>query len=135
MSNTPATSARDFVTAKLMAFYLSRDRILSLVNTDGLPPHVLHALQGKDIPMASAILGNAVGSYVLEAIGSGGIRTLQQLAVESEIHPGTPFIYNGHFYGKGFDYANKTPALTLTAKLDEPMEGKKLCSNSRRAAL
>jgi hypothetical protein len=34
--------------AKLVAFYLSCDRVLSLVNTEGLPPQVLHALQGKD---------------------------------------------------------------------------------------
>lgn len=126
MNSTPATRTRASATAKLMAFYLSRDRILSLVNTEGLPPHVLHALQGKDVPMTSAILGSAVGSYVLDAIASGGIKTLQQLAAENAIQPGTPFIYNGHFYGKGFGYANKKPALTLTERLDEPMEGKKL---------
>ncbi len=126
MNSAPATSVRASATARLMAFYLSRDRILSLVNTDELPPYVLHALQGKDAPMTSAILGSAVGSYVLDAIASGGIKTLQQLAVENAIQPGTPFIYNGHFFGKGFGYNNKKPALTLTEKLDEPMEGKRL---------
>lgn len=53
MNSAPATSTRASATTKLMAFYLSCDRILSLVNTDGLPPHVLHALQGKDVPMTS----------------------------------------------------------------------------------
>ena len=112
--------------AKLVAFYLSCDRVLSLVNTEGLPPQVLHALQGKDVPMASGILSNAVGDYLLNVIASGGIMTLQQLAVVDALQPGTPFIYNGHFYGKGFGYANKKPGLTLTEKLDGPMEGKKL---------
>lgn len=118
-----------------MAFYLSRDRILSLINTERLPPQVLHALQGKDVSMAAAILGSAVGSYVLDAIASGGVKTLQQLAVEDAIQPGTPFIYNGHFYGKGFGYANKKPALTLTEKLDEPMEGRKLVLEFSRNGL
>lgn len=125
-NNMPTVDTRMLEIAKLMAFYLSRDRVLSLVNTERLPPQVLHALQGKDVPMASGILSNAVGRYLLDAIASGGIRTLQQLAVEDAIRPGTPFIYNGHFYGKGFGYANKKPGLTLTEKLDGPMEGKKL---------
>jgi len=126
MDNTPATGTRTPTAAKLMAFYLSRDRVLSLVKTESLPPQVLHALQGKDVPMAAVILGSAVGNYLLDAIASGGVKTLQQLAVENAIQPGTPFIYNGHFFGKGFGYANKTPALRLTEKLDEPMAGKKL---------
>lgn len=109
-----------------MAFYLSCDRVLSLVNAGSLPPQIVHALQGKEVPMAAAILGSAVGSYLLEAIASGGVKTLQQLAVENAIQPGTQFIYNGHFYGKGFGAANKTPALRLAEKLDEPMAGKKL---------
>jgi hypothetical protein len=125
-NNMPTVDTRMLEVAKLMAFYLSRDRVLSLVNTERLPPQVLHALQGKDVPMASGILSNAVGGYLLDAIASGGIRTLQQLAVEDALRPGTPFIYNGHFYGKGFGYANKKPGLTLTEKLDGPMEGKKL---------
>jgi hypothetical protein len=125
-NNMPTADTRMLEVAKLMAFYLSRDRVLSLVNTERLPPQVLHALQGKDVPMASGILSNAVGRYLLDAIASGGIRTLQQLAVEDAIRPGTPFIYNGHFYGKGFGYAHKKLGLTLTEKLDGPMEGTKL---------
>ncbi|MCO5099094.1 MAG: hypothetical protein M9884_16755 [Rhodocyclaceae bacterium] len=112
--------------AKLMAFYLSRDRVLSLVSTDRLLPQVLLALQGSDVPMATAILSNAVGAYVLEAIASGGIKTLQQLAIEGELRPGAQFIYNGHFYGKGFGDRNKKPGLTLTERLDEPVERKTL---------
>lgn len=121
-----ATSTHASATARLMAFYISRDRVLSLVNTEELTPQVLGALQGEDVPMSSAILSSAVGSYVLDAIASGDVKTLQQLAVENAIQPGTPFIYNGHFYGKGFGYANKKPGLTLTESLNEPMEGKKL---------
>ncbi len=126
MNNGGLSSIAGATIPRLVAFYLSRDRILSLIDTEKLSPQVLLALQGKDVSMASAILSNAVGSYVLDAIASGGINTLQQLAVENAIKPGTPFIYNGHLFGNGFGNANKTLALTLTKKLDEPMEGKKL---------
>ncbi len=113
-------------TAKLMAFYLSRDRVLSLIDTAKLTPLHLQALQGVDVPMASAVLSNAIGAHLLEAIASGGIRTLQQMVVDGTLAEGMPFIYNGHFYGKGFDAQNKTAGLTLTERLDEPFEGKKL---------
>lgn len=87
---------------------------------------MLGTLQGHDAAMASAILSGALGSYLLDAIGSGGVKTLQQLTFENALRPGTPFIYNGHFYGKGFGGNNKKPALTLTEKLDEPLSGMKL---------
>jgi hypothetical protein len=117
---TPATKAR------LAAFYLSRDRVLGLLDAERLPAHVLAALQGQEVAMASAVLSNAVGGYVLDAIAAGDVRTLPQLQFDRLLKPGTPFVYNGHFYGKGFGYRNKSPALTLTAKLDEPLAGKKL---------
>lgn len=112
--------------ARLTAFYLSRDRVLTLIGAEKLPPRVLGALQGKDVAMASAILSGIVGSFLLEAIATSGIKTLQQLFFEDRLRAGTPFIYNGHFHGKGFGYANKTPALTLAEKLDEPLAGRKL---------
>ncbi len=112
--------------ARLVAFYLSRDRALGLLNPQRLPAHVMAVLQGHDIAMSSAILSNAVGSYLLQTIAIGKVKTLPQLSFEGELKVGTPFIYNGHFTGKGFGAANKTPALSLTEKLDEPLAGKKL---------
>jgi hypothetical protein len=112
--------------ARLSAFYLSRDRVLTLIGVQNLPARVLGALQGQDGTMSSAILSGAVGSYLLDAIASGGVKTLQQLAFENTLRPGAPFIYNGHFYGNGFGYNNKKAALTLTEKLDEPLPGMKL---------
>lgn len=109
--------------ARLTTFYLSRDRVLGLIGNDNLPPNVLAALQGADVVMASAILSNAVGTYVLHAIASGGVQTLQQLAHDGGLIPGAMFIYNGHFSGKGFGERNKTPTLTLTEKLDDPLKG------------
>jgi hypothetical protein len=116
----PATKAR------LTAFYLSRDRVLGLLDAERLPPHVLAALQGQDVKMASAILTNSVGTYLLQAIASGAVKTLQQLAFEGGLQPGAQFIYNGHVSGGGFGYRSKTRALTLTEKLDEPLPGRKL---------
>ncbi|MFA7382517.1 MAG: hypothetical protein WC001_03630 [Desulfurivibrionaceae bacterium] len=112
--------------ANLTAFYLSRDRVLGLLNHQHLPAHVLAALQGHDIQMSAAILSNAVGSYLLQTIAKGRVTTLSQLAFEGELKEGTQFIYNGHVTGKGFAVANKSPALSLTEKLDEPLAGKKL---------
>lgn len=112
--------------ARLTAFYLSRDRVLGLLQVERLPHHVLAALQGQNVPMASAILSNAVGAHLLQVIAAGAVKTLPQLAFEGGLQQGAQFIYNGHFSGGGFADRNKTPALTLTEKLDEPLAGKKL---------
>ncbi|POA21651.1 methyltransferase [Pseudomonas sp. FW300-N1A1] len=84
------------------------------------------ALQGQDVKMSSAILSNAVGTYLFQAIASGKVNTLPQLAFEGSLREGVPFIYNGDASGKGFGAANKSPILSLTAKLDEPLSGRKL---------
>lgn len=76
--------------------------------------------------MSSAILSNAVGTYLVDAIASGSIKTLQQLAFENSLQAGVPFIYDGHVYGNGFAARNKTPALSLSEKLDDPLAGKQL---------
>lgn|GEM_PF-792613 len=121
--------------ARLVAFYLSRDRALGLLSPQHLPMHVMAVLQGHDIAMSAAILSNAVGSYLLQTIATGKIKTLPQLAFEGELMAGTPFIYNGHFTGKGFGAANKTTALSLTEKLDEPLAGKKLLIEFSKSGL
>lgn len=121
--------------ARLVAFYLSRDRALGLLSPQHLPMHAMAVLQGHDIAMSAAILSNAVGSYLLQTIATGKIKTLPQLAFEGELMAGTPFIYNGHFTGKGFGAANKTTALSLTEKLDEPLAGKKLLIEFSKSGL
>lgn len=111
---------------RLTAYYLSRDRVLGLLDVERLPAHVLAVLQGHDVVMSSAILSNTVGAHVIDAIRSGGIRTLPQLAFEDGLKPGAPFIYEGHVHGKGFAHTNRSPALSLSEKLNEPLPGKKL---------
>ena len=122
----PTATESSAVQAQLTAFYLSRDRVLGLLGSERLPAQVLAALQGQDVVMASAILSNAVGSHLLEAMASGGVKTLQQLAFEGKLQRGAQFIYNGHVTGKGFAYANKSPTLNLSEKLDEPLAGQRL---------
>ena len=112
--------------ARLTAYYLSRDRVLGLLDTQRLPAAVLAVLQGRDVRLSTAILSNAVGSYVLQAVATGKVKTLQQLAFEGELQEGVPFIYNGHMTGKGFGADNRSTALSLAEKLDEPLAGKKL---------
>ena len=112
--------------AKLTAFYLSKDRVLTLMGSGGLPHFFLEELRRHDGSTPSAILSNELGSYLFDAIASGGIKSLQQLAYEQPLKTGTPFIYDGHVFGRGFAQRNKTPALSLTEKLDEPLAGKTL---------
>ncbi len=113
-----STGVRCGANARLTAFYLSRDRALTLLDVRSLPTHLLAALQGQDVTMASTILSNAIGAYLLDTIASGGLKTLQELAFAGTLKPGAPFIYDGHFSGKGFGADNKKSALTLTEKLD-----------------
>lgn len=111
---------------RLTAYYLSRGRVLGLLELQRLPAHVLAALQGQDVAMSSGILANAVGIHVMEAIRAGRVRSLVELAFEGQLKAGTPFIYEGHVYGKGFAFANKSPQCSLSEKLDAPLVGRKL---------
>lgn len=121
--------------ASLVAFYMSRDRVLSLLDRSTLPSLYRQALLGLNVPMASALLSSDVGTHVLQSIANGGIRTLQQMAVDGSLAEGMPFIYNGHFFGKGFAFRNKSPALTLTEKLDAPLDGKRLVLEFSKSGL
>lgn len=111
---------------RLTAYYLSRDRVLGLLDVERLPAHVLAVLQGRDVAMSSGILSNLVGTHVIDAIRAGAIKTLTQLAFDGELKAGVQFIYEGHASGKGFAYANKAPHRSLTEKLDPPLAGQKL---------
>jgi hypothetical protein len=110
----------------ILAYYVSRDRLLSLLNPSALPPGLRASLAGQDVPMATAILSNSLGEYLFPKLAQGGCETIQQLALSEKLQPGVSFIYNGHFYGKGFAVSNKTSALCLSENLDEPLEGKTL---------
>lgn len=112
--------------AKLTAYYLSKDRVLSLIGAGRFPAPLLAEMQRKDGSNPSAILSNELGSYLFEAIASGGIKSLQQLAYEQALKNGTPFIYEGNVRGQGFSQRNKTQVLSLTINLDEPLSGKTL---------
>lgn len=108
------------MTPNLMAYYLSRDRVLSLIKNQAIPPYITQSLLGQPISMASAILSNNVGAYLLKAISSAEIKTLEGLKFEGRIRQGELFIYNGRVTGKGFGFNNKTPALQLYTKLSSP---------------
>ena len=107
-----------------MAFYFSRDRVLSLLGERSLPAQIRSALEHGDPP--SLYLLDTINSRLTEAVASGQVKTLQELAMDGTLKPGSQFIYNGHFYGKGFGGNNKKGALRLSEKLDEPLSGKQL---------
>jgi hypothetical protein len=112
--------------ARLLAYYMSKDRVLSLIEAQSLPLEVAAALRGEDVFMTSALLSNSMGRYVFTAIEEGAVRTLVELEIEGKLKPGVPFIYDGHLYGDGFDMRNKSTALSLHEKLDGPLDGRKL---------
>jgi hypothetical protein len=85
--------------------------------------------------MASAVLSNTIGTYLVDAIATRGVKTLQELAKEQRLAPGAQFIYNGHVYGKGFAASNKGSALRLTETLDEPLRGVKLVFDFSKSGL
>ncbi|MNJ11264.1 hypothetical protein D3C77_54330 [compost metagenome] len=120
---------------QLVTFYLSRDRVLALLHNQRLPSSMKMALRGHDVSMASAILSNEVGAYVMEAITTSSIKTLDQLERDGQLAEGVPFIHYGPVVGKGFSWANKTPALSLTGKLEYALEGKKLVVDFSKAGL
>jgi hypothetical protein len=97
-----------------MAFYLSRERVLELLNPANLPAHIVMALESQDVQMVAAIRSNAVGSYLLHAIAAGRVKTVPQLAFEGSLSEGAQFIYNGHVTGKGFGANNTTPTVSGT---------------------
>jgi hypothetical protein len=119
----------------ILAYYVSRDRVLSLLNPSTLPRGLRASLNGQDVPMASAILSNSLGEYLFPKLGQIDCETIQQLALSEKLQPGVSFLYNGHFYGKGFGVANKTPALSLSENLDEPLKGKTLVLNFSKNGL
>lgn len=108
----------------LTAYYLSQDRVLGLVGAQGLPVNVRHAIQNHDWPARSAFLSNELGPYLFEAITSGQVKSLQELAIQEKLREGAQFIYHGHVFGKGFGQSNRTGLLELHEKLDAPLDGK-----------
>lgn len=114
------------MTPNLMAYYLSRDRVLSLIKNQGLPSDIHRSLSGLPVSMASAILSNDVGAFVLKAISVGDIKTLQELLMEGKAQKGQLFIYSGRITGKGFGANNKAPGLEMYTTLTSPFENVKL---------
>lgn len=126
LGSLPTATGSTAIQPRLTAFYLSRNRVLELLDTERIPAHVHAALQGQNVDMVSAILSNAVGSHLIQVIKNGDVKTLQQLAFDEKLQRGAQFIYNGHVYGKGFAFANKSPMRRLSEKLDGPLEEKTL---------
>ncbi|MBB6158543.1 hypothetical protein HDC30_005801 [Pseudomonas sp. JAI115] len=123
------------MTPNLMTYYLSRDRVLSLIKNQAIPFHITQSLLGQPVSMASAILSNDVGAYVLKGISVGEIKTLQELQIEGRIRQGELFIYNGRLTGKGFGFNNKTPALQLNTTLSFPLTDFKLSIEFSKSGL
>jgi hypothetical protein len=85
-----------------------------------------HALSNSDSQTSRVFLANALGPKMIEYLQDAKVMPLHRLAIERQLRPGIPFTYQGHFYGKGFGAANKTPHVSLSAKLGDVVPGKKL---------
>jgi hypothetical protein len=85
-----------------------------------------HALLSSDSQTSRVFLANALGPHLIEYLQGAKVMPLHGLAIDGQLRPGIPFTYQGHFYGKGFGAANKTPHVSLSANLGDVVPGKKL---------
>lgn len=81
------------------------------------------------------VLSNMLGEHLIAYVIQGGVKTLQEVALEGQFCAGAEFIYNGHFYGKGFGASNKGNRVSLQEKLDAPLDGKRLVFEFSKAGL
>jgi hypothetical protein len=113
----------------IQAWYISRQRIPELVQIDSFPISLQEAFLDPLKGLNSGILANNLGPHILEAIRLGSIPSLHELILKQALHEGSRFVYQGHFFGKGFGEDNKTDLVSLSEDLSKFEPGAKLIVN------
>ena len=113
-------------TEAVRSWYVSTQRLLELLDERQLPPQVAQALQSPNSQPSKVILANLLGPQLLGFLRTEGIHPFHRLAVEGKLAPGVRFSYQGHFYGKGFGAANRTPLVSLSEDVSDVLPGMKL---------
>ena len=63
---------------------------------------------------------------MLDTIASGGAKTLQELAAENAVHPGTAFIYNGDFLWQRLRIFQQKACVDIDREIGRAVEGKEV---------
>lgn len=121
--------------ASIRAWYASTQRLLELLDVTLLPPQILYALQSPNPASSKVILANLFGPQLLAFLRKEQIHPFHRLVVQDRLTPGVRFTYHGHFYGKGFGAANRTPLVSLSEDVNEILPGKKLLIEFSKSGL
>lgn len=122
-------------TEAVRSWYLSTQRLLELLDERQLPPQVAEALQSPNSQPSKVVLANLLGPQLLGFLRAEGIHPFHRLAAEDKLAPGVRFTYQGHFYGKGFGAANRTPLLSLSENVSDVLPGMKLVIDFSKSGL
>lgn len=121
--------------ASIRAWYASTQRLLELLDVALLPPQILYALQSPNPASSKVILANLLGPQLLAFLRKEQIHPFYRLVAQDRLTPGVRFTYQGHFYGKGFGVANRTPLVSLSENVNEILPGKKLLIEFSKSGL
>jgi hypothetical protein len=122
-------------TEAVRSWYVSTQRLLELLNDRQLPHQVAQALQSPNSQPSKLVLANRLGPQLLGFLRNQGIHPFHRLAVEGKLAPGVRFTYQGHFYGKGFGAANRTPLVSLSENVSDVLPGMKLVIEFSKSGL
>lgn len=119
----------------MRSWYVSTQRLLELLDERQLPPQLRQALQSPDSQPSKVVLANLLGPQLLGFLRTEGIHPFHRLAAEGKLAPGVRFTYQGHFYGKGFGAANRTPLVSLSESVSDILPGMKLVIDFSKSGL
>ena len=110
----------------IRAWYVSGPRIMELFRSSNLPPNLVSALASPGNGFHAGLLANHLGPHILARVREQKISSFHQLALEGKLTQGSRFIYQGHFFGKGFGADSKTEDVSLYEDVTAILPGKKL---------
>ena len=122
-------------TEAVRSWYVSTQRLLEFLDERQLPPQVAQALHSPNSQPSKIILANLLGPQLLGFLRTEGIHPFHRLAAEGKLAPGVRFAYQGHFYGKGFGAANRTPLVSLSEDVSDVLPGMKLVIEFSKSGL
>ena len=110
----------------IRSWNVSTHRLGELLDGRQLPFQISSAFHSPNEQASKIALANFLGPPIREYLADQGVAPLYQLCAEQRLSPGTPFIYEGQLFGKGFGLSNLTPNVSLATRKGELPEGKKL---------
>ncbi len=122
-------------TEAVRSWYVSTQRLLELLDKRQMPPQVAQALQSPNSQPNKVVLANLLGPQLLGFLRTAGIHPFHRLAAEGKLAPGVRFTYQGHFFGKGFGVANRTPLVSLSENVSDVLPGMKLVIEFSKSGL